>query len=130
MWYVAALQLLPTQYLQAVQADLQSWGTKGSDKASEDLGNVKSSGAANKNEVTADLPVEPKDLNDIYQNELQILATKAPKEEVKVNAEQKQEDYYKNFRTNVSQSRRAKGGWELTCRYCCSGSCRMGCWQP
>ena len=111
MWYVADLQLVATHHLQEAQADLQSWGTKGSDKASEDLGNVKSSGAANKNEVTADLPVEPKDLNDIYQNELQILATKAPKEEVKVNAEQKQEDYYKNFRTNVNLYRPAEGVW-------------------
>jgi chitin synthase len=68
---------------------------------SEDLGTVQSS-EANKNEVTAELPVEPQDLNAIYSAELMTLAQKPPKEVKNISAEQKQEDYYKNFRTNVS----------------------------
>lgn len=77
-----------------------SWGTKGSDKVNEDLGVVKSH-ADNKNEVTVAVPVEQKDINAVYAAELQVLTTKPPKEEKSISADQKQEDYYKNFRTNV-----------------------------
>lgn len=77
-----------------------SWGTKGSDKVSDDLGAVKSS-ADNKDEVTVDLPIEQKDINAVYAAELQILGNKAPKEVRVVSDDQKQEDYYKNVRTNV-----------------------------
>jgi chitin synthase len=73
---------------------MQSWGTKGSDKVSEDLGVVKSH-SDNKNEVTVDVPVEQTDLNAVYASELKVLATKAPKEIKVVNEDQKQEDYYK-----------------------------------
>ncbi|WWC68306.1 uncharacterized protein I206_102230 [Kwoniella pini CBS 10737] len=75
-----------------------SWGTKGSDKVSEDLGVVKSD---SKDEVTVDIPVEQQDLNEVYASELRVLATKAPKEVKIVSDDQKQEDYYKNVRTNV-----------------------------
>ncbi|ODO12122.1 hypothetical protein I350_00908 [Cryptococcus amylolentus CBS 6273] len=77
-----------------------SWGTKGSDKVSDDLGAVKSS-SDNKDEVDVDLPVEQKDINAVYAAELGVLSTKAPKEVTVVSEDQKQEDYYKNFRTNV-----------------------------
>lgn len=77
-----------------------SWGTKGSDKVSDDLGAVKSSDD-NKDEVTVDVPIEQKDINAVYAAELQILGNKAPKEVRVVNDDQKQEDYYKNVRTNV-----------------------------
>ncbi|OCF42866.1 chitin synthase [Kwoniella heveanensis CBS 569] len=75
-----------------------SWGTKGSDKVSEDLGVVKSD---SKDEVTVDVPVEQQDINAVYAAELRVLANKAPKEVTVVSDDQKQEDYYKNFRTNV-----------------------------
>lgn len=74
----------------------QSWGTKGSDKVSEDLGVVKSD---DKNEVTVMVPTEQKDLNALYVNEMSIINSKPPKEEAKVNPEQKQEDYYKVSRS-------------------------------
>ncbi|KAL7423299.1 Chitin synthase, class 8 [Cryptotrichosporon argae] len=77
-----------------------SWGTKGSDKVHEDLGVVKSH-ADNKNEVTVDIPVEQHDINAVYHAELAVLASKPPKEVKAVTDDQKQEDYYKNFRTNV-----------------------------
>jgi chitin synthase len=53
---------------------LQSWGTKGSDKASEDLGLVKSD---DKNEVTVMVPTEQKDLNALYENEMRIITRSA-----------------------------------------------------
>jgi chitin synthase len=52
--------------------------------------------------VTVDLPVLQQDINAIYSAELQTLQQKAPKEVTNISADQKQEDYYKNFRTNVS----------------------------
>lgn len=55
----------------------------------------------NKDEVTVDVPVEQHDINAVYASELKTLATKAPKEVHVVAEDQKQEDYYKNFRTNV-----------------------------
>jgi len=73
---------------------LQSWGTKGSDKVSEDLGVVKSH-SDNKNEVTVDLPLEQQDINAVYRAELQTLAEKPAKEVTVVSGDQKQEDYYK-----------------------------------
>lgn len=53
------------------------------------------SNADNKNEVTVDLPVEQTDINEMYRAELQVLATKPPKEVHVVSSDQKQEDYYK-----------------------------------
>ena len=41
------------------------------------------------------VPTEQKDLNALYVNEMSIINSKPPKEEAKVNPEQKQEDYYK-----------------------------------
>jgi chitin synthase len=41
------------------------------------------------------VPTEQKDLNALYVNEMSIINTKPPKEENKVNPEQRQEDYYK-----------------------------------
>ena len=59
---------------------------------------VKSSG---KDEVEVEVPVEQHDINAMYATELKTLATKAPKEIPVVSEDQQQEDYYKNFRTNV-----------------------------
>ena len=88
----------------------QSWGTKGSDKASEDLGVVKSD---EKNEVTVMVPTEQKDLNALYENEMRIINSKPPKEENKIAPEQKQEDYYKvSF---YSPFTNPKGAVKLTC---------------
>lgn len=61
---------------------------------------VKSEGG-NKDEVVVDVPIEQHDINAVYAAELKVLGTKAPKEVHVVADDQKQEDYYKNFRTNV-----------------------------
>lgn len=101
---------------------LQSWGTKGSDKASEDLGVVKSD---DKNEVTVMVPTEQKDLNALYENEMSIINSKPPKEEIKISPEQKQEDYYKvssrivpctSDRTDVYRTSERMSCWLGQCR--------------
>jgi chitin synthase len=72
---------------------LQSWGTKGSDKVSDDLGVVKSD-PKNHDEIEVD-ELSPEDLNLAYDAELRALDSKPPPENNAPNAEQKQEDYYK-----------------------------------
>lgn len=74
-----------------------SWGTKGSDKASEDLDVVKATGD---NEVAIEVS-EQNDVEYHYHEALKLLSTKPKPEVQKVNMEQKQDDRYKNFRTNV-----------------------------
>jgi len=73
-----------------------SWGTKGDNKVSTDLGVVQASGG-NKNEVEVAIPTENKDINAGYEDALHVLRTKPPKEEEK--KERDQEDYYRSFRT-------------------------------
>lgn len=77
-----------------------SWGTKGDNKVVQDLGTVKPAGP-NKNEVEVVVPTEQKDINAAYEDALHVLSEKAPKVEQKRDAATKQEDYYRNFRTNV-----------------------------
>jgi chitin synthase len=74
-----------------------SWGTKGDNTVSKDLGEVKV--GKNKNEVEALVPTEEKDINAAYDDAMQVLSTKPPKAEAKVDASTQQEDYYKQFRT-------------------------------
>jgi chitin synthase len=74
-----------------------SWGTKGDDKA-EKLGhaNVKPGG-----KVDVNIPQDDGDLNSQYDDQMKILAQKPPKEVKNVSEADKQEDYYKNFRSRV-----------------------------
>lgn len=74
-----------------------SWGTKGDNKISTDLGVVKT--GPNKNEVEVNVPTDQKDIDAAYEDAIHILQTKPPKEEKKVDAATKQEDYYRTFRT-------------------------------
>ncbi|KAI5991704.1 glycosyltransferase family 2 protein [Pisolithus orientalis] len=76
-----------------------SWGTKGDNKVSTDLGVV--SVGKNKNEVEVAVPTAETDINAAYEDAICVLSTKPPKEERKVDPATKQEDYYKTFRTNV-----------------------------
>lgn len=77
-----------------------SWGTKGDNKVATDLGTV-TAGGKNKNEVEVVVPTEQKDINAAYEDAIHVLSQKPPKEESHRDAGTKQEDYYKNFRTNV-----------------------------
>ncbi|KAF7351028.1 Chitin synthase [Mycena sanguinolenta] len=77
-----------------------SWGTKGDNKVSTDLGTV-SAKKDNKNEVEAVVPTSENDINAAYEDAIHVLNTKPPKAESKPDAATQQEDYYRSFRTNV-----------------------------
>jgi len=76
-----------------------SWGTKGDNKVSTDLGVIKASKGENAVEVA--VPTAEKDINEAYEDAIHVLSTKPPKEEKTVDTVTAQEDYYRNFRTNV-----------------------------
>ncbi|RWQ96216.1 chitin synthase A [Paecilomyces variotii] len=74
-----------------------TWGTKGDDKAEKlPSANVKPGG-----KVDVNIPQDDGDLNAQYDAELAKFAQKPPKEVRTVSAEEKQEDYYKGFRSAV-----------------------------
>jgi len=76
-----------------------SWGTKGDNKVSTDLGVVKA--GKNKNEVEVAVPTAETDINAAYDDALHTLTTKPPPVESKPDPATEQEDYYRTFRTNV-----------------------------
>ncbi|KAI0727135.1 glycosyltransferase family 2 protein [Fomitopsis betulina] len=76
-----------------------SWGTKGDNKVSTDLGVVQVAKDATEVEVT--MPTQKEDLNTMYEDAIHVLQTKPPKEESQVDEKTAQEDYYKTFRTNT-----------------------------
>lgn len=76
-----------------------SWGTKGDNKPAASLGAVATTGK--KNEVEVEVPTSEKDINALYEDAIHVLNTKPPKVEQKVDSSTQQEDYYRNFRTNV-----------------------------
>ncbi|KAG1450422.1 hypothetical protein G6F56_008354 [Rhizopus delemar] len=79
-----------------------SWGTKGDNSVSTDLGVVKSSkGKDGTSEVEVDLPTEQKDLNEQYEEACLELKVAPIPENTKRDAKTKQEDYYKSFRTTL-----------------------------
>jgi chitin synthase len=77
-----------------------SWGTKGDNKVSTDLGVVTT--GKNKNEVEVAVPTAEKDINAAYEDAIHVLSTKPPKAEPKVDAATDQEDYYRTFRTKYA----------------------------
>ncbi len=74
-----------------------TWGTKGDDTA-EILPSAKVK-ADGKVDVT--IPTDDADLNSQYLSEVQRFASKAPPEKRVFTASEKQEDYYKGFRSSV-----------------------------
>lgn len=75
-----------------------SWGTKGDNKISTDLGVVATTGK-NKNEVEVEVPSAETDINAAYEDAIAVLSTKPPKSDPKPDPATEQEDYYRNFRT-------------------------------
>lgn len=74
-----------------------TWGTKGDDKAEKlPSATVKPGG-----KVDVSIPQDGGDLNAQYELELAAFATKPPKEVRVVSESEKQEDYYKGFRSGV-----------------------------
>ncbi|KAG1735652.1 glycosyltransferase family 2 protein [Suillus occidentalis] len=78
-----------------------SWGTKGDNKVSTDLGVVSAGKGDNKNEVEVAVPTAETDINAAYEDAMHVLSTKPPKADSKPDPTTQQEDYYKTFRTNV-----------------------------
>ena len=74
-----------------------SWGTKGDNKVSTDLGVVKT--GKNTNEVEVTVPTAETDINAAYDDALHVLTTKPPPAVSKPDPATEQEDYYRTFRT-------------------------------
>jgi chitin synthase len=74
-----------------------SWGTKGDNKVSTDLGVV--STGKNKNEVEVVVPTAETDINAAYEDAIHVLSEKPQKKEPKADPATNQEDYYRTFRT-------------------------------
>lgn len=74
-----------------------TWGTKGDTKP-EKLGSVNLTAGG---KAKVDLPSEDADLNTQYEKELRAFATKYEAQKKQPSVEDKQEDYYKGFRSVV-----------------------------
>ena len=74
-----------------------TWGTKGDDKPQKLASvNLKPGG-----KVDVDIPQDDGDLNQQYDDQMKIISQKAPKEASTISADDKQQDYYKGFRSGV-----------------------------
>ena len=74
-----------------------TWGTKGDDKADK----LPSAQTKPGGKVDVEIPQDDGDLNDQYEREMALIAQKAPKEVTTPSSADKQEDYYKGFRSGV-----------------------------
>lgn len=82
--------------LYCINSDV-SWGTKGDNKISTDLGTVKAGKDTNQVEVA--VPTAEKDINAAYEDAMHVLSTKPPPVSTKPDVQTQQEDYYRSFRT-------------------------------
>lgn len=74
-----------------------TWGTKGDDKPPElEAAKLKPGG-----KVDVNIPQDDGDLNAQYEAEMRKIEQKAPKEVKVIKESEKQEDYYKGFRSAV-----------------------------
>ncbi|KAK2747944.1 Chitin synthase, class 1 [Myotisia sp. PD_48] len=74
-----------------------TWGTKGDDKPEK----LPSATLKPGGKVDVEIPQDDGDLNAQYETELARFASKPPKEVRAVSESEKQEDYYKGFRSSV-----------------------------
>lgn len=74
-----------------------TWGTKGDDKAEK----LPSATLKPGGKVDVNIPTDDGDLNAQYENEMKTLSIKAAKEVKIPSPSEKQEDYYKGFRSAV-----------------------------
>ncbi|KAI9782635.1 MAG: Chitin synthase, class 1 [Peltula sp. TS41687] len=74
-----------------------TWGTKGDDKPEKlPTANLKPGG-----KVDVDIPTDAADLNTQFENEMRLISAKQTKEVKIPSPSEKQEDYYKGFRSAV-----------------------------
>jgi len=74
-----------------------TWGTKGDDKAEK----LPSATLKPGGKVDVNIPTDDGDLNSQYEAEMRKITSKAPAEKRVFSASEKQEDYYKAFRSRV-----------------------------
>jgi chitin synthase len=74
-----------------------TWGTKGDDKAEK----LPSATLKPGGKVDVNIPSDDGDLNAQYEAEMRKIVMKAPAEKRQISAEEKQEDYYRGFRSYV-----------------------------
>jgi chitin synthase len=74
-----------------------TWGTKGDDKAEK----LPSATLKPGGKVDVNIPTDDGDLNAQYEAEMRKIVSKAPVEKREFSASEKQEDYYKGFRSGV-----------------------------
>jgi chitin synthase len=74
-----------------------TWGTKGDDKAEK----LPSATLKPGGKVDVNIPTDDGDLNAQYEAEMRKIVAKAPVEKRTFTASEKQEDYYKSFRSRV-----------------------------
>ncbi|KAI9805676.1 MAG: Chitin synthase, class 1 [Piccolia ochrophora] len=74
-----------------------TWGTKGDDKAEKLPDAILKPGG----KVDVSIPTDDTDLNAQFENELKVFSAKAEKEVKTPSPAEKQEDYYKGFRSAV-----------------------------
>ncbi|KAG8738149.1 Chitin synthase, class 1 [Ceratobasidium sp. 414] len=74
-----------------------SWGTKGDNKVSNDLGAAPV--GKDKGTVEATVPTDQRDINAAYEDAMAVINSKPPVVDQKRDAATKQEDYYRSFRT-------------------------------
>ncbi|KAH9073609.1 hypothetical protein EDB83DRAFT_2516503 [Lactarius deliciosus] len=92
--------LLTPSYINILNVYAARSPMSSNNKVSTDLGVVKASKGENAVEVA--VRTAETDNNAAYEDAIHVLSTKPPKEEKKEDAATKQEDYYRNFKTNVS----------------------------
>ncbi|EJC98438.1 uncharacterized protein FOMMEDRAFT_31885 [Fomitiporia mediterranea MF3/22] len=76
-----------------------TWGTKGDNRTSTDLGVVKTD--EKNNAVEVDTPTDKADVDAAYENALAVFRTKPVVEKPKHDPGQANTDYYQSFRTRV-----------------------------
>jgi len=74
-----------------------TWGTKGDDKAEK----LPSATTKPGGKVDVNIPTDEGDLNSQYESELRVFSTKFAPPPKAPSAQDKQEDYYKGFRSSV-----------------------------
>lgn len=77
-----------------------TWGTKGDNRVSTDLGVVKAP-ESKSNTIEVEAPTDAAEIDAAYEGAFEVLRTKPPPEVKKPDLEQKNKDYYQSFRTRV-----------------------------
>ena len=78
-----------------------SWGTKGQNGPAKDLGGAKKTGKEGKEAVEVEIPTQPEDINQLWMAMRKDLSVKPLESKQSRDANQKIEDHFRNYRTNI-----------------------------